>query len=128
MPVDLATLRRRAAPLVLLAGGALAAYMLTPRVPRARTVEVRIEGHASVTAVDMAWTPQTTAGKPEADAVQGTSWHFDRGKAPPTLDTPVRLPDGRYVVDVSVARGSETETFRRTVTLDDTDHVLIRLR
>lgn len=114
---------RRFAPLLLLAGGAGAAYVLGPHVPRERTVELRLENAATITGVDVAWAPSDTS-----DAVQGGAWHFAPGKAPPSIDTPVRLPDGRYALDVTVERGPERESFHRVITLGEGDRITVRLR
>lgn len=54
MSTILSKLRGRYAPLVLLAGGAAAASLLVPHVPRERTVELRIEDAPTVTGIDVA--------------------------------------------------------------------------
>ncbi|MFT3763920.1 MAG: hypothetical protein QM820_00095 [Minicystis sp.] len=116
--------RNRFAPLLLLAGGAGAAYFLAPHVPKERTVELRLDDAASVTGVDLAWAPIGN----ETEAVQGGAWHFAAGKAPAAIAAPVRLPDGRYTLDVTVERGAAHEDFHRVITVGDTDRITVRLR
>lgn len=123
MSTILSKLRGRYAPLVLLAGGAAAASLLVPHVPRERTVELRLEDAPTVTGVDVAWAP-TGSG----DAVQGGAWHFAVGRAPGAIEAPVRLPDGRYTLDVTVERGPERESFHRQITLGEGDRITVRLR
>lgn len=119
----LSKLRGRYAPLLLLAGGLGAAYLLAPHVPRERTVELRLDDASTVTGVDVAWAP---AGS--GDVVQGGAWHFSAGKAPAAIETPVRLPDGRYLLDVTVERGPGRESFHRQITLGEGDRITVRLR
>lgn len=126
MNPSLAAARRRLAPLLLIGGAGLAAYLLGPHVPRDRTVGLRLESAATVTSVDVAWSPRD--GTRTADAVQGASWQFAAGTAPAKLEMPVRLPDGRYVLDVTVARGAEQEQFQRPITLGESDHLTVSLR
>ena len=124
MSPPLAKLRSRLAPLLLLAGGAGAAYFLTPHMPKERTVDLRLEDAASVTGVDIAWAPSGSS----TEAVQGSAWHFAEGKAPGSLTAPVRLPDGRYTLEVTVERGTNREDFHRVINIGDTDRITVRLR
>lgn len=128
MLLMMANARRRVATLALVGGGALAAYLLGPHVPRDRTVQLRFESAATVTGVEVAWTPSREAGAREPDALQGAAWRFGAGTAPARLDMPVRLPDGRYRLDVTVVRGAEQEQFQRPITLGDSDHMTVSLR
>lgn len=123
MPPLAAKLRARYAPLLLLVGGAGAAYFLVPKVPQVRTVQIDLDDPASVTAVDVAWAP--VGG---GEAVQGGAWRFTSGKAPTAITSPVRLPDGRYELDVTVERGAAREGIHRVITLGDGDRITIRLR
>lgn len=124
MSTLLAKLRGRYAPLLLLAGAAGAGFVVVPHLPKERTVELRLDDARTVTAVDVAWSP---TGGP-ADAVQGGAWHFAAGQAPAAIHTPVRLPDGRYTLDVTVERSAEREEIHREITLGDADRITVRLR
>jgi hypothetical protein len=121
----LAKIRDRWAPLLLVAGAGVAASVFVPHVPRERTVALRLEDAASVTGVDLAWAP---VGTGDRDAVQGGTWRFQAGHAPKEIATPVRLPDGRYQLEVTVERGAEHEEIRRAITLGDADRITVPLR
>ena len=127
-------IRRRAAPLLVLAGAGLASLVLVPRVPHERGVGLRLPDAGSVTGLDVAWAPAPRAdGAGVATAsgeepVQGGSWHFASGAAPATVETRVHLPDGRYELNVTIERGSSREAFRKVITLGDADHILVPLR
>jgi hypothetical protein len=120
--------KRKYATLLLLAGGVAAAMMVVPQLPREREIELRLEDAASVTGVDVAWSPATGSSPSKADAVRGASWHFALGKAPTSLTTRVSLPDGRYDLDVLVERGAERETLHRVLSIGESDHITVRLR
>ncbi|APR77138.1 Hypothetical protein A7982_02485 [Minicystis rosea] len=40
----------------------------------------------------------------------------------------MRLPDGRYTLEVVVERGASREDFHRAINIGDTDHITVRLR
>lgn len=120
----LVRIRGKLALLLLLVGAGIAARFLVPRLPKERTVELRLPEPVSITAVDVAWAPVTQ----DDEAVQGADWRFVTGRAPPVLQTVVRLPDGRYALDVRVERGAEREAFHRVIALGDADRVTVRLR
>jgi hypothetical protein len=110
----------------LLVGGAFAATYVFPQVPRARSVRLRVDDAASVTAVDVTWTPMSGGGS--ADPVQGGTWRFAMGKAPRVIETPVRLRDGRYALEVVVTKGDAREEIHRTIDLGDSDQITVSLR
>ncbi len=119
--------KRRYASLLLLAGGVAAGALVFPHMPREREIDLRLEDAASVTGVDVAWSPVSgSAGKP--DAIRGASWRFAPGQAPASLPTRVSLPDGRYDLDVLVERGDRREALHRVVAIGDSDHITVRLR
>lgn len=118
-------MRRRGAPLLLIAGALAGALLVAPKVPREHRVELRLPDASTVTGVDVAW---ASAAAPRAEAVQGGSWHFASGSAPAVLDARVHLPDGRYALDVTVERGSAREGFHKVITLGESDHILVPLR
>jgi hypothetical protein len=116
--------RKRLAVLLLIAGAAVAGYTVLPSLPHEHRVDLRLDDAASVTGVELAWSPgESRAG----EAVQGGSWHFAPGKAPRTLGTHVRLPDGNYVVDVVVERGTGRDAYQRAVVLGEADHITVPL-
>lgn len=115
---------RRFAPLLLVAGAGLAGATMMPHVPHERTVELRLDDAAGVTRVDLAW-DDARAGDA---ALQGGSWRFPAGAAPSSLRTVVRLPDGKYDLDVTVERGPERRAFHRTITLGDSERITVPLR
>ena len=120
----LARIRERWATLILLAAAGVVAFVYMPPLPKDRKVDLRLPDPASVTGVDVAWAP---VAHPD-EAVSGTTWHFATGRAPAALGADVRLPDGRYDVEVRVERGAESEAFHRVITLGDSDRITVRLR
>lgn len=120
---DLSRLRARLTPLLLVAGGAAAVVLVVPHLPHEHRVELRLEDAATVTAVDVAWTPVE-----DGEAVQGSSWHFAAGTAPRSLGSTVKLPNGRYALDVHVERGEGREAFHRVITVGDAERITVPLR
>jgi hypothetical protein len=119
---------RRLAALLLVAGAAAAAFAIVPSMPRDHHVDLRLDDPASVTSVEVAWSPAPSGhGNEAAEAVQGGAWHFQPGKAPQTLGTRVHLPDGTYELGVLVERGSGRDAFRRTISLGEADHITVPL-
>jgi hypothetical protein len=116
---------RKFAPLLLIAGAVVAGGMLLRHLPKERTVELRLDDAPSVTRVELAW---ASHGEQVGEPVQGGTWHFPSGSAPKSLRTLVRLPDGRYDLDVTVERSQGREAFHRVVTLGDSDRISIPLR
>jgi hypothetical protein len=117
-------IRHRWAPLLLVAAAGGAAFVVVPHVPREHVVALRLDDAASVTGVDVDWTPISG----DSEATQGGVWHFVAGKAPGELSSSVRLPDGRYELDVTVERGPARQAFHRTITLGDADRITVTLR
>jgi len=119
---------RRFAPVIVALGAAAALSQLVPHWPHERQIELRLDHPASVTAVEVAWLRN-------GDAVQGGSWRFAQGAAPPSLTTTIRLPNGAYDVDIEVERsGAEVDendrrlTMRRAITLGDAERISLVLR
>ncbi len=119
--------RKRVATQLLLAGAGAAGLVVMPNVPHEHHVDLRLEDPASVTGVEVTWTAAGAAGSTEAPARGGT-WRFEAGSAPATVAEGVRLPDGRYALDVVVRRGADEESSHRVITLGDADHITVRLR
>ncbi len=101
-----------------------AAVVILPRIPRDRQIEFRVEDAPTVTAIDLTWSRDDGDGEP----VQGGSWRFQPGQAPRSLTTSVHLPNGRYAVDVVVARTEGRDELHRVIELADSDHVTVPLR
>lgn len=117
----------RRSPIVRFAvlGCALAvAAVVLPRIPRDREVDFRLDDPANVIGIELSWSHEDGAG----EAIQGGSWHFERGQAPRSLTTTVHLPNGRYAVDVVVQRTDARDELRRVIDLSSTDHVTVPLR
>jgi hypothetical protein len=126
---SLAQLRGRALPLLLVAAAAAVAAMFVPHLPHEHHVDLRLEDARAVTGVDVAWMPQGDIGDArDGELVQTGEWRFAAGTAPPFVGTSVRLPDGRYALDVTVARGDERRTFHRVITLGDAESLTVPLR
>lgn len=116
--------RRRLAPLLLILAAVGAGYVVAPHTPRERTVELRLDQPSTITAVEIAWAWASAGDEP----VQGSSWRFALGQAPATLSTHVKLPSGRYRLDVTIERGAERAAVQRAIDLADSDRVSVRLR
>ncbi|WP_170319247.1 hypothetical protein [Polyangium spumosum] len=117
--------RRRLLSLLLLAGGGAALLSMAPHWPKERSVDFRLdEEHASVVGFDVTW---TRVGA-EADAVGGSSFRFDPGRAPKIVHTTVHLPDGSYALDIRVDRADRSDSIQRTLTLGDTEKITVPLR
>src|SRR5262245_43861483 len=95
-------MRRRGGPLLLVAGGLAAAFLVAPKIPHEHRVGLRLPDAPTVTGVDVAWATISPSSARGAEAVQGSSWHFAPGSAPSTVDTRVHLPDGRYALEVTI--------------------------
>ena len=118
MPAE-RSLRRRFAPLLLLAAGLGAFTMVDRDLPREHEVVIDLgEDAREVTDVEASW---VRAGSQSEEASLTTRWHFARGKAPPRIFARVRLSDGPWEVDVGVERGtSETTHWSGRVNLERT--------
>lgn len=116
--------RRRLAPLLLVLAVVGAGYVVAPHAPRERSVELRLDEPSTITAVEVAWARASAVD----EAVHGGSWRFAPGHAPATLGTHVKLPSGRYLLDVTIERGTERAAVQRAIDLADSDRVSVRLR
>lgn len=115
---------RRFAPLILVAGAAAAGSVVAPHVPHDRTLQLELSDPSSVTRVDLAWDEAALSDR----AIQGASFRFQPGSAPTSIRTNVRLPNGRYDLDVTVERGADRRAFHRVITLGDSDRITIPIR
>ncbi len=113
--------------MLLLAGGVAIAFFLGPRVPRQHLVTLRLRAPQTVTGVELAWAPTNGAALPHADAMQGGTWRFAPGAAPPTVQTQVSVPDGSYDLEVQVERGGASEAVHRVIRFGDADNITVPL-
>jgi hypothetical protein len=117
--------RRRLLSLLLLAGGGAALLSLAPHWPKERSVDFRLDGELStVVGVDVTW---ARAGA-EAEAVGGSSFRFEPGRAPKIVHTTVHLPDGSYALDIRIDRADRSDSMQRTLTLGDAEQITVPLR
>jgi hypothetical protein len=107
VPAD-RSLRRRIAPLLLLAAGIGAFTMVDRELPHEHAVVIDLGDKArDVTDVEVVWT-RAASHPDEADLT--TRWHFAAGTAPPRIPARVRLPDGTWEVDVGIERQGTPQT------------------
>lgn len=121
---------RRLAPFVLLGGILVASAPLISRLPRERQIELRLDDAATVVGLDLAWIdarPSEARGGDD-EMLQASSWRFAPGTAPRTLHTTVRLPDGPYGVEITVARTLGSDSTRRSITLGDAEQITLPIR
>lgn len=128
--------RLRWAPFLLLAAAGALALTVLPKLPRDQRVGIRLPDASTVTVVEVTWfplkdRPDIAESKPPSvtnDALKGGSWNFAAGSAPSVVETQVRLPDGRYELDVTIERGGTREVFHKTLALGEADHITVPLR
>ena len=104
---DGAPARRRiarvVAPMLLLVGGALAWGNLKPRVPTDHDVVIRFARSArDVTRLEATWVDPAAPEQP----VTGQTLRFPPGSAPPSISMNVRLPDGRWDLQLAIDRSA----------------------
>jgi hypothetical protein len=116
---------RKHAWVFLVAGGIGAAAVFAPHVPHERQIELRLDDAGSVTAVESSWRALPVG---QGEPLQGSTWRFAAGKAPPSITTRVSLPNGRYELDLMLERGEERTILHRTITIGDADHITVPLR
>lgn len=123
---------RRLAPLVLLAGAAVAGMFFLPHLPREHQVELRLEDPSSIVAVNVDWSaaPEqgATSSERAGEPLQGSSWRFAAGTAPRSLATMVRLPDGAYEMDIRIDRVDRVQSVHRSLTLGGADRITVPVR
>ena len=126
------SLAQRFAPLILVSGVIASAFILIPRLPRERRVELRLEDASTIVGVQVDWLASSRRAlapdAAEADPVQGASWHFSEGAAPPSVIAKVHLPDGPYDLEIVVERIGRTDIVHRAITLGDADQIAIPIR
>ena len=120
--------RRRAAPLLVLAGLGGALLVITPHVPVERHVTLQLEEPSSITGLALTWERRSPGGAEAAVPVRAISWNFAEGAAPKALDQVTPLADGIYDVDVTVERGRRRDASHRVVVLGSARRVAIPVR
>jgi hypothetical protein len=101
--------RRRLAPILLVAA-ALGAYAMIEReLPKDRDVVLELGDAArDVSDVEVSW---IRANDRSEEAYVTTRWHFAQGTAPARLKAEARLPDGAWDAEVGIVRyGTPGET------------------
>ncbi|MDI1478998.1 hypothetical protein [Polyangium sp. y55x31] len=117
--------RRRLLSLLLLAGGGAAVLSLAPHWPKERSVDFRLDGEVgTVVGFDVTWSRPGA----DAEAVSGSSFRFEPGRAPKIVHTTVHLPDGSYALDIRVDRADRSDSMQRTLTLGDAEQITVPLR
>ncbi|WP_437683128.1 hypothetical protein [Sorangium sp. So ce131] len=120
---------RRFAPLLLIAGVLLAGRTLFREVPEERELELRLDEASTIVQLDVTWTDRSSGdGDPAAAPVHGSTWRFAEGTAPRSVFSKVRLPDGRYDLEIAVDRTRGRDTTHRAVTLGDADKITLPVR
>ncbi|AUX43096.1 hypothetical protein SOCE26_045370 [Sorangium cellulosum] len=128
-PVERPPWTRRFAPLLLIAGVLLGGRILFSEVPEEREVELRLDEAATVVQLDVTWTDRSSGdGDAAATPVHGSTWRFAEGTAPRSVVSKVRLPDGRYDLEIAVDRSGGRDTTHRAVTLGDADKITLPVR
>jgi hypothetical protein len=113
--------RRRIGTILFAAGCAAVLLTILPRLPQDRQVELRLADRQDVTAVDLTWS--STGG----EALQGSSFRFDEGRAPSSWTVEIRLPEGDYTLDTSVRRAGRSTSARQSVLVKGEEPILVSL-
>jgi hypothetical protein len=120
-PGPLSILRRRAGGLLLVAGALLALRPFAAVLPRDHEIELPLREHADVARLELVWTPEGVE-----EAAQGSALRFAPGSAPRRPRVVVRLPDGRYDVEITIESVDGTRrVLHRAVTLGEADRITL---
>jgi len=112
--------RRRFAPLFLVAAFLGAYFAIGPKMPRDHDVVLDFGGVApEITDVELTWTNPRAPGD---EAALSTRWHFAERSAPGRLHAHVRLPEGEWEAEVVITRTGRADTthWSRRVNLEGT--------
>jgi hypothetical protein len=121
-------LRRRVAPLLVIAGVGAALLTINPQVPSDRKVAFHLADAPTVTGVEVTWERRPSQSSEEAVPVRSITWQFPVGSAPSVLHQITPLADGAYNLDVTVERGTDRDASRRVVVLGQANSVDISVR
>jgi hypothetical protein len=114
---------RRYALVLLVAGAITAGMPLMSHLPHERRLALRLDDAKHVVGVELS---VTRVG--EGDPLQGSAWHFAEGTAPASVETAINLPEGKYDLDVTVEGAESKRSFRRVLSVSDSDRITIPLR
>jgi hypothetical protein len=123
--VDAPPGRRRAAPLLLVAGLVIAFVVGRAALPTSRSVAVRLEGERSdVRSIGLFVGP---VADPEDD-VSSIQWRYGAAAPPPpVVRTELRLPDGEHRFRVEVVRDSGEQTATTRIVKVDGPELTVRV-
>ena len=121
-------LRRRVAPLLVIAGLGAALLTINPQVPSDRKVAFRLANASTVTGVEVTWERRPSQANEEAVPIRSVTWQFAVGAAPSVLNQITPLADGAYNLDVTVEHGTNRDASRRVIVLAQAKSVEISLR
>jgi len=114
--------------MLLLGGGVAAASIMLPHLPHERQLELRIEDRDQLSSVELTVSSPSATDEAEAPFVMGSSWHFPDGRVPASLVTSMRVPDGRYEVDVVLLRAGTRQSIHRTIAFHDAERITVPIR
>ena len=111
---------RRLSPLILLLAAVVIYFgVVAPNTAEDHAVTLELQGSVrTITRVDTVWTGIDVR---PGEAVAGSTFHFDRGKAPSRIQTEVHAPNGAYWLDVTVRKGDASTEVRRRIALSGAD-------
>jgi hypothetical protein len=113
------SLRRRLAPLVLVAGAVAVGFVVKPAIPSDRRVDLRLADRSSIESVELLWLDD------EQQPVRRTVLSFRDSPPPATIGTDLRVPDGDYRLLITVHRPSGSQEIERRVSFRDADNVVV---
>lgn len=111
------------ARLLLVAGAIAAGATLMPHLPHERRLALRLEDAKHVVGVEL-----SVMRLGEGDPLQGGVFHFAEGTAPASVETTLNLPEGKYDLEVTVEDTAGKRSFRRVLSVSDSDRITIPLR
>lgn len=89
---------------------------ISPTVVETHGVSLELPGSTDgITRIEALW---TRLEEPVGEAVAGSTFHFQAGKAPRRVRTTVHAPPGPYWLEVTVMRGEEPTVLRQRVVLE----------
>src|SRR5262249_3986587 len=83
--------RRRIPRFVLIAALLGASYLLFPALPRDHEVVLKLDSPETVVGLEVEWSQHDGSGE---EPLRRASWRFEQGKAPSSITSNVRVPNG----------------------------------